>query len=478
MNTIMHDIALAMPEIFLLGMTCLILVVDLFLPERWRGLTYWLTLGTLAGAAVLTANLLDTPRTLIFFGMIVSDGLAHMLKLAAYLATAVVFIYSRDYLRLRGLFKGEYFVLGLFGLLGIMIMVSAHSFLTLYLGLELLSLSLYALVAFDRESRVASESAIKYFVLGATASALLLYGMSILYGITGSLEIATVRAALAAGEPGVGMILGLGCVLAGLCFKFGAVPFHMWVPDVYHGAPTSVTLYLGSVPKLAALALFIRLLAGGLQPLHGVWEQILIVIAVLSMGIGAFVAIVQSNMKRLLAYSTIGHVGYILLGILAGTPEGYQAALYYTVVYVLMATAGFGMVILLSREGFEADRLDDFRGLNQRSPWYAAMMMLVMFAMAGVPPLVGFYAKLEVLWAVLGAGHVWLAVLAMAFAIVSAYYYLRVVKLMYFDNPEDSAPIQANAGMHVVLSANGLALLVLGVFPAGLMALCASVIGG
>lgn len=478
MNTIMQDISLAMPELFLLGMACLILVVDLFLRDSQRVFTYWLTLGSLAGAAVLSFNLLDVPRTLIFSGVAVADSLGHVLKLFAYLITAVVFVYSRDYLRERGLFKGEFFVLGLFGLLGIMVMVSAHNFLSLYLGLELLSLAQYALVAFDRESKVASESAMKYFVLGSIASGILLYGMSILYGITGSLDIATVHDVIAGQDVGVGLILALSFVLVGLCFKFGAVPFHMWIPDVYHGAPTAVTLYIGSVPKLASIALFLRLLVDGLQPLQGLWEQMLIVIAVLSMAIGAFVAIVQSNTKRLLAYSTIGHVGYILLGVLAGTPEGYQAALYYTLVYVITATAAFGVILLLSREGFEADRLDDLKGLNQRHPWYAAIMMFAMFAMAGVPPLVGFYAKLEVLWAVLGAGHVWLAVLAMGFAIISAFYYLRIVKLMYFDNPEDTAPIRANAGMQIVLSANGLSLLLLGIFPAGLIALCARIIAG
>ncbi|HET9680025.1 MAG TPA: NADH-quinone oxidoreductase subunit NuoN [Gammaproteobacteria bacterium] len=476
MSTIAQDLLLVLPEIFLASMACIILVVDLFLRDKQRVITYWLTLGTLAGAAFLTMRLFSAPELLAFSGTVIADDLGNVLKMAAYLTTAVVFVYSHDYLRQRNLFKGEYFVLGLFGLLGIMIMISAHSFLTIYLGLELMSLCIYALVAFNRDSLVASEAAIKYFVLGALASGLLLYGLSFLYGITGSLDIGEVGQAIAAGgDIGVGLILALSLVVAALCFKFGAVPFHMWIPDVYHGAPNAVTLYIASVPKLASFALFIRLLAEGLPAMQETWAVMLMVMSVLSMAVGAYVAIMQTNMKRLLAYSTIGHVGYILLGILAGTPEGYTAALYYTLAYVLMAAAGFGVVLLLSREGFEADRLDDYKGLNQRHPWFAAIMLFVMFSMAGVPPFIGFWAKLEVLWAVLGAGYIWLAVVAMAFAIISAFYYLRIVKLMYFDNTEVETPITANRGMQFVLSANGLALLFLGIFPAGLMALCASV---
>lgn len=476
MNTIYQDLLLVLPEIFLASMACIILVVDLFLRDSQRIFTYWLTLGTLAGCAVLTMALFSAPEMLAFSDVFIADDLANVLKMAAYLTTAIVFVYSRDYLQQRKLFKGEYFVLGLFGLLGIMIMVSAHNFLTIYLGLELMSLCIYAMVAFDRNSVVASEAAIKYFVLGTLASGLLLYGLSFLYGITGSLDISQVQQAIAAdGELGVGLILALTLIIAALCFKFGAVPFHMWIPDVYHGAPNCVTLYIASIPKLASFALFIRLVVDGLPAMQEMWSLMLIVMSVLSMAVGAYVAIMQANMKRMLAYSTIGHVGYILLGILAGTPEGYSAALYYTLAYVLMAAAGFGMVLLLSREGFEADRLDDYKGLNQRHPWYAAMMMFVMFSMAGVPPFIGFWAKLEVVWAVLDVGYVWLAVAAMAFAIISAFYYLRIVKLMYFDNAEVDTTITANRGMQFVISANGLALLVLGIFPASLMALCASV---
>lgn len=475
----MPNLIPVMPELFLLGMTCVILVVDLFLTDRQRLITYWMTLGTLAGTALLSWQILDAPRELIFSGMFISDGMAQALKLVACIGTALVFIYSRDYLQERGLLKGEFFTLGLFALLGILIITSAQNFLPLYLGLELLSLSLYALVAFDRDSPVAAEAAMKYFVLGAIASGMLLYGMSILYGLTGSLDVVAVSERVAELDRlNVGLILGLSFVIVGLCFKFGAVPFHMWIPDVYHGAPTPVTLYVGSVPKLAAFALFMRLLVDGLAPLHADWRDMLIILSVLSMAIGSFVAIAQTNIKRMLAYSTIAHVGFIFLGILAGTAEGYTAAMYYTVVYVLMALAAFGMVLLLSRKGFEADRLDDFKGLNQRHPWYAMLMLFAMFSMAGVPPFVGFFAKLEVLAAALHVGLDWLVVLAVIFSVISAFYYLRVVKLMYFDNPEETAPITAGAGMRLALSANGLALLLLGIFPGALLALCLRVLGG
>lgn len=468
-----------LPEMFLLGMACLILVIDLFLSDANRRISYYLTLGTLAGAALLSWHLIGQPRTLTFDDMFVLDGMASVLKLVAYLAVAMILVYSKDYLQDRDLFKGEFFTLSLLALLGIMVMISAYHFLTIYLGLELLSLSLYAMVALNRDSGVASEAAIKYFVLGAIASGILLYGMSIIYGVTGTLAIAEVSQSVAAGDVnGVGMVMGLTFVVVGLCFKLGAVPFHMWIPDVYHGSPTPVSLFVGSAPKIAAFAMFMRLLVEGLGGMHADWQGLLIVVSILSMAIGSIVAIAQTNIKRLMAYSTINHVGFILLGILAGTPEGYQAAMYYTIVYVLMTTAGFGMILLLSRKGFEAERIDDFKGLNDRSPWYAAMMMFVMFGMAGVPPFIGFYAKLEVLFAVVGAGLSWLAVLAVLFSVIAAFYYLRVVKVMYFDNPEDSSPVQANAGMHIVLSANSLALLVLGVVPGFLMAVCARVLAG
>ena len=468
----------AVPEMFLLGMICFILVVDVFISEAHRLVTYWLSLASVAGTAWLTVAVAQQGSLLTFSGMFVNDAMGNVLKLFTYLVVAVVFIYSRDYLRDRGLFKGEYYILGLTALLGMMVMISAHNMLTVYLGLELHSLSLYAMVALDRESPVASEAAMKYFVLGAIASGVLLYGMSLLYGATGTLDLTGLGVHIAA-APGasIATLFALGFVIAGLCFKLGAAPFHMWLPDVYEGSATSVTLFVGTAPKIAAFALFMRFLVEGLGGLHADWQGMLIVISILSMAIGAFVAIAQSNFKRMLAYSTIGHVGFILLGILAGTTAGYQAAMFYTLTYVLMAMAAFGLILLLARKGFEAERLEDFKGLNERSPWFAALMLMVMFGMAGVPPFVGFFAKLYVLRAVIDAGLTWLAVTAVVFSIISAYYYIRLVKLMYFDRaPANARSLRAEFDVRWLLSGNGLAILALGVLPGPLMALCARVI--
>ncbi len=468
----------AVPEMFLLGMICFILVVDVCISDVHRLVTYWLSLASVAGTAWLTVAVAQQGSLLTFSGMFVNDAMGNVLKLFTYLVVAVVFIYSRDYLRDRGLFKGEYYILGLTALLGMMIMISAHSMLTVYLGLELHSLSLYAMVALDRESPVASEAAMKYFVLGAIASGVLLYGMSLLYGATGTLDLTGLGVHIAAApSANIATLFALGFVIAGLCFKLGAVPFHMWLPDVYEGSATSVTLFVGTAPKIAAFALFMRFLVEGLGGMHADWQGMLIVISILSMAIGSFVAIAQTNLKRMLAYSTIGHVGFILLGILAGTTSGYQAAMFYTLTYVLMATAAFGLILLLARKGFEAERLDDFKGLNERSPWFAAMMLMVMFGMAGVPPFVGFFAKLYVLRAVIDAGLTWLAVTAVVFSIISAYYYIRLVKLMYFDRaPANARSIRAEFDVRWLLSGNGLAILALGVLPGPLMALCARVI--
>jgi len=356
-----------------------------------------------------------------------------------------------------------------------MVMISASHLLTLYLGLELFSLSLYALVALQRDSAVATEAAMKYFVLGSLASGMLLYGMSMLYGATGTLGIAQLaEIILAGGAREVVLVFALVFIVAGLGFKLGAVPFHMWVPDVYHGAPTAVTLFIGSAPKLAAFAFIMRLLVQGLgaEQLVEEWSQMLMVMAVLSLAIGNVTAIAQTNLKRMLAYSTIGHMGYVLLGILSGDLVGYGASMFYVVVYMLMNLGAFGMILLLSRGGFEAENLDDFKGLNQRSPWYAFLMLLLMFSMAGVPPTVGFYAKLAVLQAVISAGYVWLAVVAVLFSLIGAYYYLRLVKLMYFDTPADTAPITPRGDVRLLLSANGLAMLLFGILPEPLMALC------
>ena len=473
------DLLLAAPEMFVLAATCVVLLVDLFLMERTRWVTFVLSLLTLAGASWITTATGFTARTVGWHGTYVADPLSSLLKIVAYGAVAVAFLYAHSYLQVRRILKGEYYVLGLFGLLGIMVLASANSLVTLYLGVELLALSLYALVAFNRDSGIAAESAIKYFVLGSIASGALLYGMSIIYGVTGSLELGVIsNAALQMPAGQIGLLFGLAFIVVGVAFKFGAVPFHTWVPDVYHGAPTPVTLFLAAAPKLGSFALAFRLLAEGLGAVHATgWQDMITMVAVLSIIVGNVVAIAQTNIKRMLAYSTISHVGFILLGILAGTSQGYAAALYYTITYVIMSVGGFGMVILLSRKGFEADSLEDFKGLNARSPWFAAVMLMLMFSMAGVPPFVGFWAKLAVIQAVLDIGSLWLAILAVALSVVGAYYYLRVVKLMYFDEPTDKAALQGGGGaMRFVLSLNGLAVLALGLYPGLLLALCARVI--
>ncbi len=471
------DLLLAAPEIFLLTATCIVLLIDLVLDDGKRAITFVLSLVAIAGTAWVTARTGVVVRTVGWQGTYVSDPVGSLLKAVAYGAVAVAFLYSFGYLQARRLLRGEYFVLGLFALLGIMVLISANSLITVYLGVELLALSLYAMVAFNRDSAVSAEAAIKYFVLGSIASGSLLYGMSMVYGVTGSLELGRVSDAVAAlGPSQIGLLFGLAFIIVGVAFKFGAVPFHMWVPDVYHGAPTAVTLFLGSAPKLASFALAYRLLAEGLGGLHDGWQDMLVVVALLSMAIGNVVAIAQTNLKRMLAYSTISHVGFILLGILTGTSEGYQAALYYTVTYVIMAIGGFGMIILLSRAGFEADGLEDFKGLNARSPWFAAVMLMFMFSMAGVPPFVGFWAKLAVIQAALHVGLLWLAIAAVVFSVIGAYYYLRVVKLMYFDDPVERRAVEGSGALRFILSANGLAVLVLGMYPGLLLALCARVI--
>jgi NADH-quinone oxidoreductase subunit N len=467
----------AAAEVLVLTALCVILVIDVFLTDRSRWLTYVLSLLTLAGAAYMTVRYGVQARVTAFDGMYIADPMGDVLKLFSYGTVAVSFLYSREYLQRRGLFKGEYFILALVALLGVMVMVSAGSLLTVYLGVELLSLSLYAMVAFDRESGVAAESAMKYFVLGAISSGTLLYGFSIVYGVTGTLQLDELAVGVReVGPANLGLIFGLAFIIVGIAFKFGAVPFHMWVPDVYHGAPTPVTLFIGSAPKIASFVLAIRVLAEGLDAMVASWQDMLIALSVLSMLIGNVVAIAQSNLKRMLAYSTISHVGFILLGILAGTNEGYRAAMFYTFSYVIMAVGSFGMILLLSRSGFEADRLEDFKGLNRRSPWFAAIMMMLMFSTAGVPPFIGFWAKLAVIGAVLDVDLAWLAALAVVLSVVAAFYYIRVVKLMYFDDPTDSHAIEAGGTLRTVLSANGVAVLALGVFPSALIDLCARVL--
>jgi NADH-quinone oxidoreductase subunit N len=402
--------------------------------------------------------------------MFVADGVGRLIKLATCGTVAAVFLYSRDYLIKRGLFRGEYFVLALFATFGIFIMASAGSLLTMYLGIEILALSQYTLVAFDRDSPVAAESAMKYFVLGAIASGALLYGISIIYGVTGTFDLTqlAMRVDVIAANK-IGLLFGLAFLMAGIAFKFGAVPFHMWIPDVYHGAPTSVTLFLVAAPKLAYFALALRVLAEGLSGAVGAWQDMVVILAVLSIAIGNVVAVAQTNLKRMLAYSTISNVGFILLGILAGTPFGLRASLFYTISYVLMAVGSFAMIVLLSRQGFEADRIEDFRGLAQKSPWFACMMLFLMVSTAGVPPFVGFFAKLYVIQAVLDVGLTWLAVVGVLFSVVGAFYYLRIVKVMLFDPPADDVRVAAGVGFKVLLSLNALAVLVLGIFNSGLV---------
>ncbi len=474
----------AYPEIFLLAMACVILLADLFVSDEHRGITYILTQLALAGCAAvtwMTALYWNTGEAVhTFSGMYVGDMMSDVLKLITYFGVMAILVYSRDYISARGMFRGEFFALVLFATLGMMVMISANHLLTLYLGLELLSLSLYAMVALQRDSGTATEAAMKYFVLGALASGMLLYGMSMIYGATGSLEVTRIASVIADdGAKNLVLVFGLVFLVAGIGFKLGAVPFHMWLPDVYHGAPTAVTLFIGSVPKLAAFAFVIRLLVQGLgtEEVQGHWQQMLVVMAVLSLIVGNITAIAQTNLKRMLAYSTISHMGFLLIGVVAGGLNGYASGMFYVVVYVLMNLGAFGMIMLLSRQGFEADNLDDFKGLNQRSPWYAFLMLLLMFSMAGVPPTVGFYAKFAILQAIVEAGHVWLAVIAVVFSLIGAFYYLRIVKLMYFDEPSDTAslsPITPRADAGFLMSLNGIAVLVFGVFPQPLMTLCAS----
>jgi len=472
----MSSLIPVLPEVFLLTMACVVLVLDLFLKDDQRIISYALAQITLLAAAALTIAVGGEGTQIIFDGSVIRDPMSDLLKTVICLVSAGAFLYAKDYLRDRDLFKGEYYTLGLFAVLGMMVMVSANSFLTIYLGLELLSLSLYAMFAFDRDSKSGSEAAMKYFVLGAIASGMLLYGISMIYGATGSIIFTDVAQAMATtGMNDLVLVFGLVFVVIGLSFKLGAVPFHMWVPDVYHGAPTSVTMFIGSAPKLAAFALAMRMLVDGLGALQADWQQMLVIMSVLSLAVGNVFAIAQTNIKRMLAYSTISHVGFILLGLLAGTTEGYVAAMFYTIVYSIMALGGFGIVIMLSRRGFEADELEDYKGLHERSPWYAAMMMLLMFSMAGVPPTVGFFAKLFVLDAVVSIDMVWLALYAVFFSIIGAFYYIRMVKIIYFDKAEDDSPL-APVGIdtQVLLTVNGLSMLALGLFPAGLLALCSA----
>ena len=483
-------IAAVYPEIILLVMAIVIALVDLYVKSPRRTTTYVLTLLTMGVVAYLQADAATQGQTFYSFGnMVVSDPMGGWLKCFAALAVMVTLVYGRPYAAERDMLRGgELFTLGLFALLGMFVMISGNNFLVLYLGLELLTLSSYALVALRRDSVVASEAAMKYFVLGALASGFLLYGLSMLYGATGSLDISTVFKAVASGQiKHQVLVLGLVFVMCGLAFKFGVVPFHMWIPDVYQGAPTVVTLMIGGAPKLAAFAMTIRLLVEGLLPLAIDWQQMMMVLAIGSLVIGNFAAIAQTNLKRMLAFSTISQMGFVLIGLLSGVVNGntvsaanaYSSAMFYVVTYVLTTLATFGIILLLAREGFESEEIADLAGLNQRSPLYAGVMAVCLFSLAGVPPLVGFYAKLSVLQALIAsgqAGAIVLAVFAVMMSLIGAFYYLRVVKVMYFDAPITVSTVSAGVDVRVVLSLNGALILILGLLPGGLMALCARAI--
>lgn len=479
------NFAAALPEAFLLTMACLILVIDVYLPAGKRNLTYVLAQLSLLVTLVLVLNNQADTRVLAFNDLFVKDAMADALKSFILIISFGVFVYSREYLLARKIFKGEFYILSLFSIVGMMLMISANNLLMLYLGLELLSLCLYALVAFGDSQHnngdgKSSEAAMKYFVLGALASGMLLYGMSILYGLSGSLMLsdiahAVLQASNADTDQKIGMIFALVFIVVALAFKLGAVPFHMWMPDVYHGSPTAVTALIATAPKLAGFAMIMRLMVEALGGLQADWQQMILVLSVLSMAVGNIIAIAQSNIKRMLAYSTISHVGFILLGVLAGTDNGYSSAMFYTISYALMSLGGFGIIMLMARQGFEADNISDFAGLNQRSPWFAFIMMVLMLSMAGVPPTVGFWAKLAVLSAVIDINMTWLAIVAVFFSIIGVFYYLRIIKVMYFDDAVDTQPLQCGRDMQITLSANGLAILALGFYPAALMSLCVSV---
>ena len=492
MNLVDHIPVL--PEVILLVGACAVMIADLYVKDEGRRTTVGIAQVILALCALTTlfVDQYTQHRLVLFNGLFVVDHMANLLKVVCYLSVSAALVYSRTYLEERKLLRGEFVSLLLFSLLGMMVLISANNFLTVYLGLELMSLCLYALVALNRDSAQATEAAMKYFVLGALSSGLLLYGMSMIYGATGSLNLQEVALAAArlsrSGADHQLLVFGTVFIVSGVAFKIGVVPFHMWIPDVYHGATTPVTLIISSGPKIAAFAMAVRLLVNGLPALAPDWQQMLAVLAILSIALGNITAIAQSNLKRMLAYSAIAHMGFMLLGLLSGNVAGnlmnradaYSASLFYMIIYTIMTVGSFGMLLYLSRAGFDCENLDDLKGLNRRSPWHAMLMMIIMFSLAGIPPTAGFYAKLAVFQAAVAAGHIWLAVAAVLLSLVGAYYYLRVVKLMYFDEPvaEASAPIRQQYVGRFVLAANGLFLLVLGILPQNLMAMCVVAVAG
>ena len=478
------------PEIILLVMGCVLALVDLGVKTPQRTLTYVLTLLTLGTVAALQFIYASAGTTIYGFGnMVVSDQMGNWLKFFASIAVMVTLVYGRPYAASRDMLRGgELFTLSMFALLGMFVMISGNNFLVIYLGLELLTLSSYALVALRRDNATATEAAMKYFVLGALASGFLLYGLSMIYGATGSLDVNTVFKIINSGQvKHQVLVFGLVFVVAGLAFKLGVVPFHMWIPDVYQGAPTAVTLMIGGAPKLAAFAIFISLLVEGMLPLAFDWQQMLMVLSIGSLLIGNLAAIAQTNLKRMLAYSTISQMGFVLLGLMSGVVNGnilyaanaYSSSMFYVITYVLTTLASFGVIMLLAREGFESEEISDFAGLNERSPLYAAVMAICLFSLAGIPPMVGFYAKLSVLQALIASGQTFsigLAIFAVMMSLIGAFYYLRVVKVMYFDQPITATTVSAPMDVRAVLSINGALVLILGLVPGGLMALCANAI--
>lgn len=474
MIALLDNLHIALPEIIILITACLALLADLFFKERCSCLPFMIACTGLILAACVSALYLNEYRSVILGGLFISDDIAQLMKLFIYLAVLLSFIYSWSYIRERQMPQGDYYVLGLFSTLGMMILVSSHSLVSMYMGLELLSLPLYAMTAIQRTNSDASEAAMKYFVMGAIASGMLLYGMSLLYGATGKLDLVDIANSIAYNWETQGTLLSFALVfiLAGIGFKLAVVPFHMWAPDVYQGAPSSVTLFISAAPKIAALGMTLRILIIALPSLASQWQQILIVMTLLSTGLGNLLAIVQNNIKRLLAYSAISHAGYALFGVLSGTSEGYSAALFYILIYSLMTAAAFGLIVLLSSNGKEIESVDDLKGLSKRNPWIAFMILIVMFSMAGVPPTVGFFAKLLVLKALVDVHLTWVAVVGLFFAVIGAYYYLRIVKVMYFDDAADKTRVQFAKPVQAIFSINCLVLLYLGLFPSILITAC------
>jgi NADH-quinone oxidoreductase subunit N len=477
------------PEIFLLVMACVVALADLFVTDPRRTPTHVLTLLTLIGVGGMHWVLFNEGQTAYAMNrMVVTDPMGHLLALFAAIAVAVTLVYARPYAASREMLKGELYTLSLFSLLGISIMVSGNNLLTLYLGLEVMSLSLYSLVALRRDHAQSTEAAMKYFVLGALASGFLLYGMSMMYGATGSIDLGQIFDAIGKGDVNRQvLVFGLVFIVAGLAFKLGAVPFHMWLPDVYQGSPTAATLLIAGAPKIAAFGMLMRLLVDGMLGLAVDWQQMMVVLAVCSLLVGNLAAIAQTNLKRMLAYSTIAQMGFLLLGLLAGVVNGntlsaanaYSSAMFYIITYVVTTLGTFGLIMLMARAGFEADEIADLAGLHRRSPMLAAVMGIFMFSLAGVPPMVGFYAKLAVLQALISTNdtmHLYLAIFAVVMSLIGAFYYLRVVKVMYFDEPKDTSPIVTPTGARTVLSLNGAAVLLLGILPGSLMAMCAQAI--